>query len=151
MNRFFRTFFLLKLIAGCSHSPEGAPVSTQVANVAKDTIAIASGKAYAVSSLPQKLSGISTRIELMVLGIMTCSTVVSQNFFFEIVNEEKKVLASGGFNANWQAIFNANLVSGKHYIVRLKLERTGESLEDFTFLYSGVAPWQIQVTARCPR
>jgi hypothetical protein len=116
-----------------------------------ETIAIASGKAYAVTSLPDNQTGIYTRIELMVLGFMTCNRVVSRNVFFEIVNEEKKVLASGGFNANWQAIFNANLVSGQRYIVILKLERTGESLEDFTFLYSGAAPWQIQVTARCPQ
>ena len=150
MKLFLKILLLVKLIVGCSHSPEGAPVSTQVANVAKDSIAIASGKAYAVSSLPHNQAGILTRIELMVLGLTTCATVVSRNILFEIVNQEKKVLASGGFNANWQAVVNANLVSGHRHIVMLKSERTGKSLEQFSFLYSGTAPWQIQLTAQCP-
>jgi hypothetical protein len=142
--------FLVGKMIGCSHTPEGAPVSTQVADVAKDTIAIASGKAYAVSELPTKQIGVYTRIELMVLGLMACSKVVSKNVYFEIASDEKKIIASGAFNGNWQSIVNAHLASGQHYNLSLKLERTGKPLEEFDFLYSGAAPWQIQVTAQCP-
>ena len=91
---------MVKIIVGCSHTPEGAPVSTQVANVTKNSIAIAARKAYAVSSLPHNQTGISTRIELMVLGSMTCNTVVSRNILFEIVNDGRKALASGAFTSN---------------------------------------------------
>lgn len=94
--------------------------------------------------------GVNTRIELNVLGFMTCHTATSRNVFFEILNDEKKTLASGAFNANWQAILNANLTTGQRYLVILKSERSGKSLEPFSLLYSGIAPWQIQVTARCP-
>ena len=135
--------------AGCSQTPEGAPVSTQVVDVALDTIAIASGKAYAVSGSPHT-GGVNTRMELNVLGLMTCHTATSRNVFFEILNDEKKTLASGALNANWQAILNANLTTGQRYLVILKSERSGKSLGQFSLLYSGIAPWQIQVTALCP-
>lgn len=103
-----------------------------------------------MSALPPKQIGVYTRIELMVLGLMACNKLVSKNVYFEIVSDEKKIIASGSFKDNWHSIVNALLTSGQHYNLFLKLERTAEALEEFNVFYSGAAPWQIQVTARCP-
>jgi hypothetical protein len=69
MNKIFMLLLFVKLIAGCSHSPEGAPTSTKVANVVKDTVSIASGNGYAVSRLPHNQTGIYTRVSRQIKQI----------------------------------------------------------------------------------
>jgi hypothetical protein len=135
-------------LASCTSTPKGTPTSTRVSSAAADVLAVASG-----SDLRHNLGDTvaeTTRIEIMVTGLMSCVTLLHSDIGFEILDAASSSLTAGSFSQKWNSVTTARIKGKTAYTVQLRSQRSGKVVFEETLVFSGEAPWKIFVPVECP-
>ena len=142
-------------ISGCTSVPKGTPASTQAYNAAADATAIlgaVSGERLQILGRnPDAGVAASTRVEIVVTGVMDCVYLAPDDVVFELSNQTAETLTFGSFSKKWDAVSAAILKEKEAYQIKLKSQRTGATIIQKTIAFSGEAPWKIVLTANCAK
>ncbi len=140
--------FFIGALSSCTSTPKGTPTSTRASYAAADVLSVASGNDVK-HNLGDSVAD-TTRIEIMVTGLMSCMTLLHRDISFEILDGSSFSLTAGVFTPKWDAVTTALIKEKATYTVQLKSQRTGKVIWEKPMVFSGEAPWRLFVPMECP-
>ena len=143
------SLFSIFLAASCISTPKGTPAATRISNAAAVAVAISTGTR--TTAAPDSTgTGVSTRIEIFILGVMSCAAISNRDAIVELTDNASNILASITLSDKWQGVTAAIIQKGQTYRAKLKSQRNGVILSEVSATYAGDAPWNLFVDANCP-